>query len=773
MTDRRVYISKSGMTGTGTDTRMYSPRSESSHMYRNNHEEDTYGMEDGKVRDDKYERKLQEKEKTKEKRNKIKHIRIKPSDLPEEEDEERDDSEKIDADRELSAQTGPPGNLGFETSLAMGAKGPGAAAGNLFAMGESMDIIQLLKMGKYGKRGVGADRSFLPTTRQKDVAVTKRKTPKELLMQPHTGTLRLERNLTEAQKRDLVAVRQALGEYGNSLNIPKNVMTRDLSNFMPISQTTKDKRGEKGDRRYTSVVPGQKGVNISTGQPRFRNLTSRQKDITGLEGMDLAQALDHENYMDALSNMSRYTQAQNLPDGEPKPEPKPVEQAPSIKPNLSSEYQKLMNSILGDDGNISTGELMFGAWSTLMKENRPLALLSNQELNMKIQMFNANYPLPPSENNAEELDVLIDEFENRQEENPTNVDPFGDTYQEEYEPNNTDGSWQQTVSPTSKIEQPSYHDPYWQDVMTGEPMGDAWSTLMKATEKEMDKRRAKERNKKWRPSTGQFDTPPGGSLGPKGSTGRRDKALRSSIKQGKKTGLELAHVAVERSHRGRKVKQPLSKDPQKYREYQGTMEARKRVGNVRVPTASQRRFGQRKYFAGPTGGGRLPAGVGVKKPRIHSPRMSSAPSVPHLNRRSTPSAGLSVGKMGLRRMGAPPVAVSAPPVPPPQPPIQDPSQIQMSSDLVAVSSLLKAGPTHADIVELRSLVRQMKRALKTKDTTSKGMGTKDTSGAGEDKPKYNSASFRTTSRPEGATEDATNDSQAFGVHPENRGGPTP
>jgi len=662
MTDRRVYISKSGMTGTGTDTRMYSPRSESSHMYRNNHEEDTYGMEDGKVRDDKYEKKLQEKEKTKEKRNKIKHIRIKPSDLPEEEDEERDDSEKIDADRELSAQTGPPGNMGFETSLAMGAKGPGAAGGNLFAMGESMDIIQLLKMGKHSRRGVGKDGNFVPTTRQSNddaVYAGKRKSPKELLMQAHTGTLGLERNLTEAQKRYLVAVRQGLDKYGNSLNIPKNYLTEKLSNFMPISQATKDKRGEKGDRRYTSVVPGQKGVNTSTGQPRFRNLTSRQKDITGLEGMDLGQALDHENHMDALYNISRYIQAQNLPESEDKSEP--VEQASSIKPNLSSKYQNVMNSILGDDGNISTGE----------------------------------------------------------------------------------------------------------------PMSDAWSTLLKATEKEMDKRRAKEQNKKWRPSTGQFDTPPGGSLGPKGSTGRRDKALRSSIKQGKKTGLELAHVAVERSHRGRKVKQPLSKDPQKYREYQGTMEARKRVGNVRVPTASQRRFGQRKYFAGPTGGGRLPAGVGVKKPRIHSPRMSSAPSVPHLSRRSTPSAGLSVGKMGLRRMGAPPVAVSAPPVPPPQPPIQDPSQIQMSSDLVAVSNLLKAGPTHADIVELRSLVRQMKRALKTKDTTSKGMGTKDTSGAGEDKPKYNSASFRTTSRPEGATEDATNDSQAFGVHPENRGGPTP
>jgi len=671
MTDRRVYISKSGMTGTGTDTRMYSPRSESSHMYRNNHEEDTYGMEDGKVRDDKYEKKLQEKEKTKEKRNKIKHIRIKPSDLPEEEDEERDDSEKIDADRELSAQTGPPGNMGFETSLAMGAKGPGAAGGNLFAMGESMDIIQLLKMGKYGRRGVGGDRSFVPTTRQRDVAVTKRKTPKELLMQPHTGTLGLERNLTEAQKRDLVLVRRGLDKFGNSLNIPTKYMIDNLGNYMPISQTTKDKRGEKGDRRYTSVVPGQKGVNTSTGKPTFRNLTSRQKDITGLEGMDLAQALDHENHMDALYNISRYIQAQNIDESQSNGETKSqsngeTEKTTGFLPQMSSEYERMMNEYL----NANSGS-------------------------------NSN-------------------------------------------------------------------------ISTGEPMSDAWSTLMKATEKEMEKRRAKEQNKKWRPSTGQFDTPPGGSLGPKGSTGRRDKALRSSIKQGKKTGLELAHVAVERSHRGRKVKQPLSKDPQKYREYQGTMEARKRVGNVRVPTASQRRFGQRKYFAGPTGGGRLPAGVGVKRPRIHSPRMSSAPSAPHLSRRSTPSAGLSVGKMGLRRMGAPPVAVSAPPVPPPpQPPIQDPSQIQMSSDLVAVSSLLKAGPTHADIVELRSLVRQMKRALKTKDTTSKGMGTKDTSGAGEDKPKYNSASFRTTSRPEGATEDATNDSQAFGVHPENRGGPTP
>ena len=66
----------------------------------------------------------------------------------------------------------------------------------------------------------------------------------------------------------------------------------------------------------------------------------------------------------------------------------------------------------------------------------------------------------------------------------------------------------------------------------------------------------------------------------------------------------------------------------------------------------------------------------------------------------------------------------------------------------------------------------MKRAMKTKDTTSKGMGAKDTSGAGEDKPKYNSASFDNTSRNEGGTEDAGNDPRVA-VQPQNRGGPTP
>ena len=440
MTEGDPFKKSSTMMGRGSDTRMYNPRSESSHMYRNNHEEDTYGLEDSEVRDEKREKKLREKEA--EKKRKPKHIKIKPSDLPPDEEEDReDDSEKLDADRELSARTGPPGNLGFETSLAMGAKGPGAAAGNMFAMGESMEM-------------------------------------------------------------------------------------------------------------------------------------------------------------------------------------------------------------------------------TL-----------------------------------------------------------------------------------------------------------AWDSLLKATGKEREKQRVREGRKEWRPSTGQFKTPPGGSLGPKGATGRRAKSQRRAVKRGRLTGMMDADKAVEMEHRGVSVKQPMSKFPGKYKEYQGQQEARRRLGQVRVPVSSQRRYGQRAYHAGQTGGGRLPGGM-QQKPRIHSPRMSHSPSLPHLKKPSMPSAGLSMGKMGLPSMGQAPMgAVGAPPMPSMQ---QRPGQqFAMSSDKVAVSDILKARPTHSDIVELRSLVRQMRRALKNKDTTSKGMGDKDTDGAGEGKPKYRSNSFRNTSRPEGATEDATNDSRAFGVHPDSKGGPTP
>ena len=146
----KILVKSSSGSMAGSDTRMYAPRSESSHIYRNNHDDDTYGPEDSKIRDEKYEKKLLRREQEQKEKNKVKHVKITSKDLvdlDQDDDEDReDDSEKIDADRETSAQTGPAGNMGFLTSLATQAKGPGAAGGHAFAMGDPMEIsFQLLK----------------------------------------------------------------------------------------------------------------------------------------------------------------------------------------------------------------------------------------------------------------------------------------------------------------------------------------------------------------------------------------------------------------------------------------------------------------------------------------------------------------------------------------------------------------------------------------------------------------------------------------------------
>jgi len=141
--------------------------------------------------------------------------------------------------------------------------------------------------------------------------------------------------------------------------------------------------------------------------------------------------------------------------------------------------------------------------------------------------------------------------------------------------------------------------------------------------------------------------------------------------------------------------------------------------------------------------------------------------MPHLNRPKTPSAGLSMGKMGLRQsvMGPPPVTAIAPPAPMPSPN----QQFQMSSDYVPYSDILKAKITASDIAEMRRMLFEIRRELKDKDKKSKSMGTKDTAGAGDDKPKSKNGGFKQTSRPQGGTEDATD---MTGILPENRGGAT-
>jgi hypothetical protein len=160
-----------GMMGRTSDTRIYNPRSESSTMFRNNDGDGNYNPGDPKYEDEEKQKKQNAREKQEKRERSRKHIKVKPRMLRElDSDEEgQDDSEKIDADREVHAQTGAAGNFGFLSSLAGGAKGPGAARGEMVAMSEAMDDAwsELLKSSakdRAKRRKKEAQIQFKPST---------------------------------------------------------------------------------------------------------------------------------------------------------------------------------------------------------------------------------------------------------------------------------------------------------------------------------------------------------------------------------------------------------------------------------------------------------------------------------------------------------------------------------------------------------------------------------------------------------------------------------
>ena len=297
----------------------------------------------------------------------------------------------------------------------------------------------------------------------------------------------------------------------------------------------------------------------------------------------------------------------------------------------------------------------------------------------------------------------------------------------------------------------------------------------------------RERSKKWRPSTGEFKRPPGG-MTPGSATSRRAKARMRGIKGGKKTGLSRAHLAVEMSHRGVKTKQPMSKDPRRYRQYLGQSEARKRLGNVRTVAATPSRYGARSYRAGKTGGGtlqsllpgqaaamRAPPLRAVRAPPLVPPQVPRAPSMP----RAPPIPGappLPQARSGYssQSMAGGPQYV---PSRMPSASVQGGPSMVMTSKVGVGSDLQKRGLSYYDVAELRQLVNDARRALKRKESKKKSKGTSDTSGAGSNLPRHNNAPTKETTRPEGATEDANNEPRTFGINPldhlTSRGGRTP
>tara|TARA_R110001592_G_scaffold1811_1_gene10993 strand:+ start:9846 stop:11546 length:1701 start_codon:yes stop_codon:yes gene_type:complete len=246
-----------------------------------------------------------------------------------------------------------------------------------------------------------------------------------------------------------------------------------------------------------------------------------------------------------------------------------------------------------------------------------------------------------------------------------------------------------------------------QQVMTGEPMDNAWSTLLKRdTRGTMEARRRREKRQQFRPSTGQFKKPPGGQSGGVGATMRRFKAHMRGIKGGKKTGLMKPHLSVEMSHRGIATKQPMSKDPQKYRQYMGQQEAQKILGGVRNTYSPHARHSARSFTAGPTGGGRLTGMLPGQSGQMRQPSLQRLrrPRMPRMPRMPTP-------QMPSMPQMAPPVS-SVPSMPAPQ------SSSMMMSEERTESDLLKSN-RHANRTEMLHLMRMLIQAQRAKANMKK------------------------------------------------------
>ena len=281
-----------------------------------------------------------------------------------------------------------------------------------------------------------------------------------------------------------------------------------------------------------------------------------------------------------------------------------------------------------------------------------------------------------------------------------------------------------------------------QMVQMSEPMDIAWRLLKsdtikkKESKRSVKRRRKKEGYAKWRPSTGQFEKPKGGG-DPRNITSRRSKNISRNLPMGRKTGLNRSHFSVEYSHRGLASKQPPSKDPQQYRPYLASQDARKLLGGVRTVYTPHMRHSQRSYIAGDTGGGRLTNTL--QYPRVPRPRLRPvrAPSIvpPQLKR-----PHLARPKM--------------------------PSMITMSEDIPQHSDILKANAYQAALMRIAlKEIRELMREKKDKDSKKKGKGEPDTAGAASTLPNYPANSPKQTNRNEGATEDVNNEPRDFGLDP--------
>ena len=364
---------------------------------------------------------------------------------------------------------------------------------------------------------------------------------------------------------------------------------------------------------------------------------------------------------------------------------------------------------------VRTGEPMDGAWSTLLKEE-PTVHPGENQYKHRYKMPNRDDVHPEwydwiqeTLDNPAEYEGIADDFQQPDINHLAGATSREEFFEKLYDSHNFQVDDARPPFDDIEGKYRDFTDVPFNDETSftmSEPMDGAWSTLLKRdTPGIIEGRRRREKRREFRPSTGQFKRPPGGQT-PVGATMRRFRAHMRGIKGGKKTGLMKPHLAVEMSHRGIATKQPMSKDPQKYRQYMGQQEAKKILGNVRTTYSPHARHSARSFTAGPTGGGRLTGLLPGQSGQMSRPalRPMRRPRMPRMPRMPTP-------QMPSMPQMAPPMS-SVPSMPAPQ------SSSMMMSDERTQSELLKSN-RHANKVEMLQLMRMLIQAQRAKANMKK------------------------------------------------------
>ena len=650
--------------GRGSDTRLYAPRGESETMYTSVNEDETkYGPTSSHDKEKRMDEKKEKEESRKKKLKDIKHIKIKPSQglsagSQLETEPGLDDGNKRDDEREMGLQGGPAGSRGALLDLATGAKsGTGSAIGSIMASEPMADAWSELLKEDDGPHSFDLNEML--------------NSPKHSWYQAVMGTdTPLIDNLVNSGMMSALGIEN---HHDGDAEIITSMHNDDLHSQSSIDMLM-------AHRNSLLVLDNIMSGKGHTVPQEFMDMHNNS-DLTQMLGDAPPQAHIALNLVGMYNNLNYLGQ--------------------KIGPQMNEPDEDWQNKL--------ASKPMDNAWSELLKEEPLVHPGENQ--------YKHQYKMPSHEDVHPEWYSWIQELVDDPAEYEGIADDFtqpdmnhlaGAKSREDFfeRLNNLHNFIMNDAQPEfTNIE--GYRDftdvPYNEETgfTMSEPMDNAWSTLLKReTPSTMAARRRREKRQEFRPSTGQFKKPPGGMSGGSGATMRRFKAQMRGIKSGKKTGLMKPHLSVEMSHRGIATKQPMSKDPQRYGQYMGQSEARKRLGNVRTVFSPHARHSARSFSAGPTGAGRLsglmPGQQGLMaKPSLQRMRTPRPPRIPSVRRPPTPMAPQM----------APPMS-SVPSMP-------APSSSMMMSDERTKSEILKSN-RHAARTEYLKLMRELMRLQREK-----------------------------------------------------------